>query len=152
MKIGEKIRELRIANDTTQRGLADALGVDHTYISKIENGAAIPGPRIARGLAQIFDMAVWELGALVSITARGDGQFNVKIPFGGVLAEWELHALRNALDAILSRPALPLCAKCQVAPVVMIPGTHCAGCLDGILTERLRKELEPALRAAEQGT
>lgn len=152
MTLGEKIRELRTDRGVTQRDLADALGVDHTYISKIENSAAIPGPLIVRGLAQIFDMAVWELGALVSVTARGDGQFNVKIPFGGVLAEWELHALRDALDAILPRPDVPLCAKCQAAPVAVMPGTHCAGCLDGILTERLRKELEPAPRTAKQGT
>lgn len=35
---GERIRELRKAKGLTQREFADQLGIDFTYVSKIENG------------------------------------------------------------------------------------------------------------------
>lgn len=38
MAFGERIRQLRKAKNLTQRGLAVKVGVDFTYISKIENG------------------------------------------------------------------------------------------------------------------
>lgn len=36
---------------------------------------------------------------------------------------------------------VPLCTKCQVAPVVTAHGTHCAGCIGGVAVERLREAL-----------
>jgi transcriptional regulator with XRE-family HTH domain len=38
MQFGEKVRDLRKAKNLTQRDLADKVGVNFTYISKIENG------------------------------------------------------------------------------------------------------------------
>ena len=37
MQFGEKVRELRLAKNLTLRDLAGKVGVDFTYISKIEN-------------------------------------------------------------------------------------------------------------------
>ena len=37
MKFAEKLRALRRARQVSQRALAMAVGVDHTYLSKIEN-------------------------------------------------------------------------------------------------------------------
>jgi len=37
MQFGERVRELRLANQLTQRELAGRLGVSFTYISKVEN-------------------------------------------------------------------------------------------------------------------
>jgi transcriptional regulator with XRE-family HTH domain len=37
MQFGEKIRELRLAKNLTLRDLAAKIGVDFTYVSKIEN-------------------------------------------------------------------------------------------------------------------
>ena len=37
MQFGERIRELRLEKQLTQRELADRLGVSVTYISKVEN-------------------------------------------------------------------------------------------------------------------
>jgi HTH-type transcriptional regulator, competence development regulator len=37
MKFAEKLRTLRQARHVSQRALAMAVGVDHTYLSKIEN-------------------------------------------------------------------------------------------------------------------
>lgn len=39
---GEKLRELRKHNKVTQRQLAEQVGIDFTYISKIESGAMDP--------------------------------------------------------------------------------------------------------------
>jgi HTH-type transcriptional regulator, competence development regulator len=38
LTFGERIRELRKAQGLTQREFADQLGIDFTYVSKIENG------------------------------------------------------------------------------------------------------------------
>ena len=38
MNFGERIRELRKANDLSQRELAAQTGINFTYISRIENG------------------------------------------------------------------------------------------------------------------
>jgi predicted transcriptional regulator len=39
-RLPQYVRRIRtMAHNTTQQGLADAVGVDHSYISKIESGA-----------------------------------------------------------------------------------------------------------------
>ena len=43
---GQKLRELREENDLTQSKLAKQIGVDFTYLSRIENGY-IPGENVA---------------------------------------------------------------------------------------------------------
>jgi len=40
MKFGERLRELRKEQKISQRELATRVGVDFTYLSKIENGQA----------------------------------------------------------------------------------------------------------------
>ncbi len=56
MTFGERIRELRKANDLSQRDLADKVGINFTYLSKIENGkldfAQFPSEETIRNLAQ----------------------------------------------------------------------------------------------------
>lgn len=42
MRFGERLRELRKQRGLTQRDLAGVVGVDFTYISKIENGHMPP--------------------------------------------------------------------------------------------------------------
>lgn len=37
MQFGERVRELRLEKQLTQRELADRLGVSFTYVSKVEN-------------------------------------------------------------------------------------------------------------------
>lgn len=53
MLFGEKIRELRQEKKLTLRDLAMAVGVDFTYLSKIENGKAgyLPGAETIRAIA-----------------------------------------------------------------------------------------------------
>jgi transcriptional regulator with XRE-family HTH domain len=54
---GIKLRELRQAKGLTLRGLAEVVGVDFTYLSKIENGKAgyLPGADTIRGIAEALD-------------------------------------------------------------------------------------------------
>lgn len=42
MTFGERLRELRKAQDISQRDLADRVKVDYTYVSKIETGDTPP--------------------------------------------------------------------------------------------------------------
>src|ERR1044072_2325787 len=46
-KLGNKIKELRKEKGLTQRELADAVGIDFTYLSKIENGNLPYSPSVA---------------------------------------------------------------------------------------------------------
>ena len=54
---GQKIRQLRKAKQITQSELADAIGVDFTYISKMENGKGVrlPSEATIRRLAKFLD-------------------------------------------------------------------------------------------------
>ena len=53
---GEKMKELRKAKRITQRDLAERVGVDFTYISKIENNKlTAPAEDTIRKIAEILD-------------------------------------------------------------------------------------------------
>ena len=63
MQFGEKLRELRKASGLTLRALADAVQVDFSYLSKIENGKSgyFPGADLIRTLAQVLRTDTLEL-------------------------------------------------------------------------------------------
>ncbi len=63
MKYGERLRELRKERGLTLRALAEAVGVDFTYLSKIENGKAgyLPGANTIRALAEALGADSLEL-------------------------------------------------------------------------------------------
>ena len=54
MDFGQRLRELRRERKLTLRALADAVGVDFSYLSKIENGKAgyLPGAETIRSIAE----------------------------------------------------------------------------------------------------
>lgn len=60
---GAKLRELRQKKTMTLRSLAEAAGVDFTYLSKIENDRLdyLPGVETIRDLAQALDVDAIEL-------------------------------------------------------------------------------------------
>ncbi|MCW3064739.1 MAG: transcriptional regulator, family [Solirubrobacterales bacterium] len=66
MDFGTQIRELRLEQGLTQRDLADAAGLNYSYISKIESGrlAHTPSSRAVAALARA--LAVDELELLGS--------------------------------------------------------------------------------------
>ena len=57
MTFGERLRQLRKEKNLTLRGLAEAAGIDFTYLSKIENGKAgySPGADTIRALAAVLE-------------------------------------------------------------------------------------------------
>ena len=65
MTLGQKIRELRKAKGLGQRPVAAEVGINFTYLSKIENDkvdfAAFPSEETIRKLAKVLDADVDEL-------------------------------------------------------------------------------------------
>lgn len=65
LTFGEKIRELRKAKGLGQRAVASSVGINFTYLSKIENNkvdfAAFPSEDTIRKLARVLDADVDEL-------------------------------------------------------------------------------------------
>lgn len=60
---GQKLREFRQEKGMTLRALAEAAGVDFTYLSKIENDKVgyLPGAETIRDLAQVLGVDAIEL-------------------------------------------------------------------------------------------
>ncbi len=61
LKIGEKIKELRKAQDITQEKLADYLNISYQAVSKWENGLALPDITLVPQLANFFGVSADEL-------------------------------------------------------------------------------------------
>jgi transcriptional regulator with XRE-family HTH domain len=65
LTFGRRIQELRRKSGLTQRQVADKLGIDFTYLSKLENSRGDPpGEATIRGLARLFKADPDELLAL----------------------------------------------------------------------------------------
>lgn len=59
MNIGERVRELRKGRGMTQSELAEALGVDQVYVSRIESGRLKNvKPEVVKGLAELFNVSI----------------------------------------------------------------------------------------------
>jgi len=61
LKIGEKIKELRKAQDITQEKLAAYLNISYQAVSKWENGTALPDITLIPGIANFFGVSADEL-------------------------------------------------------------------------------------------
>lgn len=61
LKIGEKIKQLRNAQDVTQEKLADYLNISYQAVSKWENGLALPDITLLPKLANFFGVSADEL-------------------------------------------------------------------------------------------
>lgn len=57
LKIGEKIKELRKAQDVTQEKLADYLNISYQAVSKWENGLALPDLSLIPALSNFFGVS-----------------------------------------------------------------------------------------------
>ncbi len=65
ISFGPRIQQLRRERDMTQREVAKQLGIDFTYLSKLENGRGEPpGEDTVRALARLFEIDSEELLAL----------------------------------------------------------------------------------------
>lgn len=64
MTFGEKLKELRLNKDWTQPEAAEAIGIEQSYLSKLENGKSIPSD-------EIFEQLIHGYGT--SLSALIDG-------------------------------------------------------------------------------
>lgn len=72
MTFGERIRELRLQRDMAQRDLAGLVGIDFTYLSKIENDKVPPpSDEVIYKLAYHLDVSAEEL---LSMAAKVDAE------------------------------------------------------------------------------
>src|ERR1700693_4140896 len=61
LQVARAVRDLRKGRNLSQRQLAGRMQVPRTYISKIENGKAIPTLGSLERLAQALEVDVWQL-------------------------------------------------------------------------------------------
>lgn len=56
MHFGEKLRQLRKDKDWTQPQLADAIGIEQSYLSKLETGKSVPSADIFQMILDAFQI------------------------------------------------------------------------------------------------
>ena len=68
MNLGEKLRQLRHDENLTQPELADAMGIEQSYVSKLENDKYVPSSDV---FCRILDVFKLEVGDLVDDLDQG---------------------------------------------------------------------------------
>ncbi len=68
MNFGEKLRQLRLDKKLTQPELAHAMGIEQSYLSKLENGKSLPSNDVLHRILDVFNL---DLGALVDDLDQG---------------------------------------------------------------------------------
>jgi transcriptional regulator with XRE-family HTH domain len=58
MNVGEKLRQLRHDRNLTQPELAEAIGIEQSYLSKLENGKYVPSSDVFRRILEVFKLSV----------------------------------------------------------------------------------------------
>lgn len=58
MNVGEKIRQLRTERNLTQPQLAESIGIEQSYLSKLENGKSVPSADIFQAILKAFAVDV----------------------------------------------------------------------------------------------
>ncbi len=61
MKFGEKLKQLRQEKDLTQPELAEAMGIEQSYLSKLENDKSLPSNDVLNRILNVFETEVSEL-------------------------------------------------------------------------------------------
>ena len=77
MNFGDKIRQLRVDKNLTQPELAAAMGIEQSYLSKLENGRSLPSDDM---LLRILDVFGTDVGELVDDLDQGDRNQLRQIP------------------------------------------------------------------------
>ncbi len=102
MNIADQLANARTRQNLTQRELADAVGVSHTYISKVENGHATPSRQFVENVARALSLPLSLFAVAPTVTARDDGRFAVKLRnVVSVLTADEVRELGTACFAAL---------------------------------------------------
>jgi transcriptional regulator with XRE-family HTH domain len=61
VRIGEKVRGLRVKKGWSQRMLADHAQIEQAHLARLETGKIEPGVLVLERLAGALEVAVWEL-------------------------------------------------------------------------------------------
>jgi transcriptional regulator with XRE-family HTH domain len=61
MNFGEKLRQLRHSRNFTQPELAETLGIEQSYLSKLENAKHLPSSEILASILEVFNLPVGEM-------------------------------------------------------------------------------------------
>jgi len=61
VRVGAKIRKLRLAKDWTQQVLADHAGIERAHLARLEAGEREAGLLILERIAEALGIDVWEL-------------------------------------------------------------------------------------------
>jgi len=61
MHFGEKLRQLRQARELTQPDLADSLGIEQSWLSKLENDKCTPSSELLDKIGQVFELSLDQL-------------------------------------------------------------------------------------------
>ena len=61
MRIGDRLRELRLERGLTQQELADMSYIDRSYVAQIETGRKVPRPEVRVLIAAALDVEEAEL-------------------------------------------------------------------------------------------
>ena len=61
MKFGEKLRQLRQERKLTQPELAEAMGIEQSYLSKLENEKSLPSQDVLSRILAVFEIGVDQL-------------------------------------------------------------------------------------------
>jgi transcriptional regulator with XRE-family HTH domain len=56
MNFGERIKQLRTERSMTQPQLAEAIGIEQSYLSKLENDKSVPSPDIFQAIMRAFNL------------------------------------------------------------------------------------------------
>lgn len=62
--LGQRVRQLRVSRGWTHRQLAEAAGIGHPYVSKLEADMHIPSDRVLRAIATALEADPDELTIL----------------------------------------------------------------------------------------
>ncbi len=58
MNFGDRVKQLRTQKNLTQPQLAQAIGIEQSYLSKLENDKSVPGAEIFQAILRAFQMDV----------------------------------------------------------------------------------------------
>ncbi len=61
MKFGDKLRQLRNEKELTQPELAQAMGIEQSYLSKLENDKSIPSNDVLNRILDVLDVSIADL-------------------------------------------------------------------------------------------
>ena len=99
-EIGTLLRNLRLRRGMSQFDLADASGINNSYLSRIENGERRPSPKILKRFSEILQFPYDELVVTSGILSE---DFVKSTPSEAMSADSTTHALQQLISGIQSK-------------------------------------------------